>query len=148
MEERLMEATRVVHDATRLAKEWHEFQQYVMGLQRLYFYVPGSHDLSNPAQEELWKAEFGRRDYDFCYKGVLMLNSGGSAGKDEGHIFTEQLAFVKKSLARKRGARWILVFLHKPNDVLLELRRWLRSPCRERGRPCSTMISPKEGLHR
>lgn len=90
-----MEATGVVHDATRLAKEWHEFQQYVMGLQRLYFYVPGSHDLSNPAQEELWKAEFGRRDYDFCYKGVLMLNSGDPRARTRGTSLPSSLRSLR-----------------------------------------------------
>ena len=81
-----------------------------------FFYVPGNHDLTNVTQEKLWKEKFGRRYYDFTYKGVLflMLNSEDPPGKNEGHISAEQLAFVKKSLETNRAARWTLVFLHKP----------------------------------
>jgi serine/threonine-protein phosphatase CPPED1 len=103
-------------DQAQLAKEWREFQQYVTRLQMPFFYVPGNHDLSNVAQEKLWKEKFGRRYYDFTYKGVLflMLNSEDPPGKDEGRISAEQRAFVKKSLETNRDARWTLVFLHKP----------------------------------
>jgi hypothetical protein len=103
-------------DHERLTKEWREFQRYVTRLQMPFFYVPGNHDLSNVTEEKLWKEKFGRRYYDFRYKGVLflMLNSEDVPGKEEGNISAEQLAFVKKSLETNRDARWILVFLHKP----------------------------------
>ena len=103
-------------DQARLAREWREFQKYVTRLQMPFFYVPGNHDLSNVAQEKLWKEKFGRRYYDFTYKGVLflMLNSEDPPGKNEGHISAEQLAFIKQSLETNRDARWTLVFLHKP----------------------------------
>ena len=103
-------------DQALLAKEWREFQQYVTRLQMPFFYVPGNHDLTNVTQEKLWKEKFGRRYYDFTYKGVLflMLNSEDPPGKNEGHISAEQLAFVKKSLETNLAVRWTLVFLHKP----------------------------------
>jgi hypothetical protein len=103
-------------DRTQLTREWREFQQYVTRLQMPFFYVPGNHDLANATEEKLWQEKFGRRYYDFVYKGVLflMLNSEDPPGKDEGHISAEQLAFIKKALDANAAARWTLVFLHKP----------------------------------
>ena len=36
-------------DEARMAAEWREFQSYVHRLQMPFFYVPGNHDMSNPA---------------------------------------------------------------------------------------------------
>src|SRR5262245_14151742 len=103
-------------DREGLAKQWREFQGYVNQLQMPFFYVPGNHDLANVVQDRVWREKFGRRYYDFTYRNVLflLLNSEDPPGKDEGAVSADQLDFIKQALEANRGARWTLVFLHKP----------------------------------
>src|SRR4051794_7084998 len=84
-------------DADRLAQQWREFQGYISQLQMPFFYVPGNHDLSNLAEEQVWKEKFGRRYYDFVYKNVLFLCLCTEDPPEEevGRISDEQLAFIK-----------------------------------------------------
>jgi hypothetical protein len=126
-------------DRQRLAWEWREFQGYVAQLQMPFFYLPGNHDLSNQAMDKLWQEKFGRRYYDFVYRDVLflMLNSEDPPGKDDGAVSADQVAFLKKSLEANRGARWTLVFVHKPMWVFGDATKsgWLEVEKVLSGRP-------------
>jgi 3',5'-cyclic AMP phosphodiesterase CpdA len=123
----------------RLAGEWREFQGFVGQLEMPFFYVPGNHDISNPAMDKLWKEKFGRRYYYFVYKGVLfvVLNSEDPPGVGGGNISEEQRAWLQRTLAENRDVRWTLVFLHKPLWTAANLERngWLDVEKALAGRP-------------
>src|ERR1043165_3148353 len=116
-------------DTAKGASEWKEFQTYTHRLQMPFFYVPGNHDLSNPAQTDLWKERFGRRYYHFLYKDVLFLvvNSDDQHEEKGGRISKEQIAYFQKVLQDNPNVRWIFVCLHKPvwTEAGLETNGWL-----------------------
>lgn len=103
-------------DQKKLASEWREFQGYIARLQMPFFYVPGNHDMANLVEDKLWTEKFGRRYYHFVYRNVLflMLCSEDPPNEKEGHISTDQLAYIKTALDEAKEARWTFVFLHRP----------------------------------
>ncbi len=101
-------------------RQWREFQSYVTRLQMPFFYLPGNHDITNKVMGDIWKEKFGRSYFEFVYQNVLFLclDTEDPPGKGKGSISAEQVAWVKKTLAANKSARWTLVFLHKPMWVL------------------------------
>ncbi|MGL4513054.1 MAG: metallophosphoesterase [Lacipirellulaceae bacterium] len=99
-------------DDAELERQWAEFLGFIDELQMRFFFVAGNHDTTNPRMHALWRKKFGAEWYSFDYKGVhfLCLNSEDPATS----LGPEQLAFVREDLAKHAGARWTLVFLHKP----------------------------------
>jgi hypothetical protein len=95
--------------------EWREFEAEVGRLQMPFFYVPGNHDLANPALVKGWRERHGRRHYHFVYRDVLflVLNSD-DVPRTIGGIGPDQIAYVRQALADNRGVRWTVVFLHRP----------------------------------
>ncbi len=102
--------------------EWKEFLGFIDELDMRFFFVPGNHDLSNHAPDQLsytiWRERFGPLWYSFDYKGVhfVALNSEDPRFR----IGDEQLAWLEGDLEAHRDARWTLVFLHKPLWVYRE----------------------------
>jgi 3',5'-cyclic AMP phosphodiesterase CpdA len=101
-------------DPEKVAAEWREFQSYVHRLQMPFFYVPGNHDVANPFLRKQWEEKFGKVYYHFVYRDVLflVLNSN-DAGKTEGIMSVEQIAWAKKVLEQNSN-RWTIVLLHNP----------------------------------
>lgn len=69
---------------------WKEWDGYLEGLQSPFFYVPGNHDLNNPASVQVWLERFGgTRQYShFRYKDALfLLVSTEDPPKDSDTIF-------------------------------------------------------------
>jgi 3',5'-cyclic AMP phosphodiesterase CpdA len=101
-------------DPEKVAAEWREFQSYVHRLQMPFFYVPGNHDVANPYLRKQWEEKFGKTYYHFVYRDVLflVLNSN-DAGKTEGIMSAEQIAWAKKVL-EQNTSRWTIVLLHNP----------------------------------
>jgi hypothetical protein len=129
-------------DRTKLTDEWREFQGYVSKLQMPFFYLPGNHDLSNPAQVSLWGEKFGRRYYHFVYRNVLFLLLNSDDPNDSnphgiGQIGKEQLAYVKRALDENPNVRWTIVALHRPLWDLPEIEQtgWLAIEKLLAGRP-------------
>ncbi|HET6573756.1 MAG TPA: metallophosphoesterase [Fimbriiglobus sp.] len=91
---------------------WKEFDGYVKQLQMPFFYVPGNHDMANRELLEYWGGRYGRNYYHFVYKNVLFLTLNSQT--PTGGISAEQNAYAKKALDDNAGARWTLVFVHKP----------------------------------
>jgi hypothetical protein len=122
-------------DPARLAAEWKEFQTYASKLQMPFFYVPGNHDVSNPAQTKEWGERFGRRHYHFVYRDVLFLavnsddpcesNDKGENGK--GKLSAEQIDYFARVLKENPNPRWTIVCVHKPlwTQDNLATNRWL-----------------------
>src|SRR5207248_8092742 len=54
--------------------------------------------------------------YHFLYRDVLflVLDSEDPPNNNPGHFSKDQLDWLKKTLDDNKGARWTLVFLHKP----------------------------------
>lgn len=98
------------------ALEWAEFQGKIAQLQMPFFYVPGNHDISNPAMSEEWKRKFGRSYYDFRYHDVLFLalNTEDVTKVGTGRFTPEQQQWVADVLAKNKDVRWTFVFFHKP----------------------------------
>lgn len=108
--------------------QWDEFQSIVAKLDMPFFYVPGNHDLSNPAQVEEWKRRFGRTYYHFVYRDVLFL-ALNTEDPPPSHISNEQIAYVRKALADNKDVRWTLAFMHKPLWTIED--RNARTPAQE-----------------
>jgi hypothetical protein len=102
-------------DPEKVAAEWREFQSYVHRLQMPFFYTPGNHDVANPYLRKHWEEKFGRPYYHFVYRDVLflVLNSN-DAGKNEGVMSPEQIAWAKKVLEQNGCNRWTIVLMHNP----------------------------------
>src|SRR6185369_15388794 len=98
------------------ALEWAEFQGKIAQLQMPFFYVPGNHDISNPAMTAEWNRKFGRSYYDFRYHDVLFLalNTEDVTRVGTGRFTPEQQKWVKEVLAKNKDVRWTMVFMHKP----------------------------------
>jgi calcineurin-like phosphoesterase family protein len=109
-------------DQEKIANEWREFQTFAASLRMPFFYVPGNHDLTNPAMEKAWKEKFGRRYYHFVYRGVLflMLCTEDPPGQAPAAMSAEQAAYVKQTLAENPDVHWTVVCLHKPVWVFAE----------------------------
>jgi hypothetical protein len=78
-----------------------------------FFFVPGNHDITNPAMAEKWCGRFGRTYYHFVYAKVLFLCLN-TEDTGKGVISPAQVSYVKRVLAKNRGVRWTLVFMHQP----------------------------------
>jgi hypothetical protein len=109
-------------DAGKLAEQWKEFQGYTCKLQMPFFYVPGNHDVANPAQTREWSERFGRRYYHFIYRDVLFLAvasddpaESDDKGKNQmGKLSPEQIEYFRGVLKENGGVRWTVVCVHKP----------------------------------
>lgn len=97
-------------------EEWKEFDGFIAKLTMPFFYVPGNHDITNPAMDKLWQERLGRRYYHFIYRNVLflLLNSEDPPGVGEGRLGKEQIAFAKRVLEENPAVRWTVVAMHKP----------------------------------
>ena len=101
-------------DMAKIKPQWDEFDGYVKKLEMPFFYVPGNHDVTNKQQVELWAGRYGKAYYSFQYKGVLFLCLNTEDGTGGNIVGPEQVAFVKKTLEETKGAKWTLIFVHKP----------------------------------
>jgi hypothetical protein len=54
---------------------WKEVDGYLEKLDMPFFFLPGNHDLNNPASVKVWRERYGdtRQYYHFIYKNVLFL---------------------------------------------------------------------------
>lgn len=102
-----------------LDAEWDEFDKIAAGFEMPFFYAAGNHDVlgGSPAASSVklakWRERYGRSYYHFVYRDVLYLVlSSDEAG--ENRLGETQLDYFRGVLAKNRGVRWTLVFLHKP----------------------------------
>ena len=110
-----------------LNRQWNEFDGFVKQLEMPFFYVPGNHDITNQAMEDLWKKRLGPTYYHFVYHNVLFicLNSEDQRrGAGKGTISNAQFDYFKKVLEDNPGVKWTLVFLHQPLWHQEDTKRW------------------------
>ncbi|MEK7765591.1 MAG: metallophosphoesterase, partial [bacterium] len=100
-------------DPAEITAQRDEFDGFVRRLAAPFFYVPGNHDVTNPVMLASWKERYGRDYHSFVYRGVLFVGLN-SDDPYPAKIGAAQLAWLEKTLAGNRDARWTLVFLHRP----------------------------------
>ena len=100
------------NDPEVVAGEWKEFLGFIDQMQMKFFFVAGNHDVSNPLMHDIWRKHFGAEWYSFDYKGVHFVCLSSEDTKDQ--IGPEQLAWLEADLQKHAGARWTMLFLHKP----------------------------------
>jgi hypothetical protein len=92
--------------------QWKEFLGFIDKLEMKFFFVAGNHDVSNPTMHKIWREHFGAEWYSFDYKGVHFVCMSSEDTEDQ--IGSKQLAWLEQDLAKHSGARWTLLFMHKP----------------------------------
>ncbi|MGD9720150.1 MAG: metallophosphoesterase [Pirellulales bacterium] len=95
-----------------IEEQWKEFLGFIEKMEMKFFFVAGNHDVSNPTMHTIWREHFGTEWYSFDYKGVHFVCMSSEDSEDQ--IGPEQLAWLEQDLAKNAGARWTLLFMHKP----------------------------------
>lgn len=99
--------------ANLLPAQWEEFEKLVQKIESPFFPVPGNHDISDSASEEIYRSRIGPPCYAFTYGNsrFIILNT-----EEPGQINTfseEQVEWLKKELENFKS-KHIFVFFHKP----------------------------------
>ena len=80
-----------------------------------FYRVAGNHDYNNDLSARIWKGRYGPVYYSFAYKDVLFLCLNSQDGPNySAGIGPDQIAWVKETLAKHPGARWVHLFFHQP----------------------------------
>ncbi|MCK5208019.1 MAG: metallophosphoesterase, partial [Cyclobacteriaceae bacterium] len=100
-------------DTSSIKVQWDDFNQKVDKLNMPFFYLPGNHDITNLVMQKEWEKRYGRRYYQFTYKGVLFIIL--DSNDDDDHNLTEaQTSFALNALKENPDARWTFVLMHHP----------------------------------
>lgn len=94
-------------------RQWDAFLKDLAVLEPPFFFVPGNHDISNPALRKVYNERIGRPYYHFVYRNVLFL-CVDIQDHEARRIGPEQLAYFRKVLDENRDVRWTFIFAHKP----------------------------------
>jgi hypothetical protein len=100
-------------DRARIQREWDEFDALVRHLQAPFFYVPGNHDLTNEAMNDVWHARYGPTHYAFVYRNVLFVCLNTMDGGLH-QVQDQQLSWLRQVLADNGDVTWTLLFMHTP----------------------------------
>jgi 3',5'-cyclic AMP phosphodiesterase CpdA len=97
---------------------WQEFDQEVSTLKSPFVYVPGNHDIWNATSRGIYEARYGPSFRSFNYRGLHCITLDTEQQDERGRplekITGGQFEWLKSDLARHRGARQILIFMHRP----------------------------------
>lgn len=99
-------------DRGEIEAQWKEFLGFIDKMEMKFFFVAGNHDVSNPTMHKIWREHFGTEWYSFNYNGVHFVCMSSEDPDDQ--VGAEQLAWLERDLAKHSGARWTLLFMHKP----------------------------------
>ena len=145
--------------------QWDLFDEVIAALEPPYFPLPGNHDISDAATEQMWLSRLGPTHYSFVYGNsqFILLNSEevGAVAR----ISDEQVAWLNQQLDASTATN-IFVFLHKPYfeypddpDTLPEYweKRWSNVAQAFEGHPVKAVFSghwheyrdcgTREGVH-
>jgi 3',5'-cyclic AMP phosphodiesterase CpdA len=100
-------------DKDEHAKRFRRFKEIAgqMKVQKL-FYVPGEHDAGLDGGQ-LFREHFGETHYSFDYNGVHFI-ALDNVSQAKPQVGAEQLAWLKKDLARFPKTAPVVVFTHRP----------------------------------
>jgi hypothetical protein len=97
---------------------WTEFDDEVAALNSPFVYVPGNHDIWNATSRGIYETRYGPTYRSFNYRGLHFITLDteelDERGEPTGRLSGKQLDWLRDDLARNRGARQILIFMHRP----------------------------------
>ena len=93
--------------------QWDLFDEVIAACGPPFFPIPGNHDISDAATEEIWKKRIGPNHYAFNYGNALfvLLDSEEVGAKER--ISDAQVRWLKAQLESSKAEN-IFVFLHQP----------------------------------
>ncbi|NIA14809.1 MAG: hypothetical protein GWP08_12095, partial [Nitrospiraceae bacterium] len=93
--------------------QWDLFDEVIAAVEPPYFPLPGNHDISDAATEQLWRSRLGPTHYSFEYGNsqFILLNSEEVGAVER--ISDEQVAWLTEQLDASTATN-IFVFLHQP----------------------------------
>jgi 3',5'-cyclic AMP phosphodiesterase CpdA len=94
--------------------QWDVFHAVIRDCKPPYFALPGNHDISDAATEQMWRDRMGPTHYAFSHGNSLFILLNSEELGAVGRIAAEQTAWVKTQLASTR-AKNVFVFLHQPH---------------------------------
>lgn len=99
--------------ADNVPPQWDLFQKTIAECRVPYFSVPGNHDISDAASEQIWRERMGPTYYAFSYGNsrFILLDSEEVDALDV--ISDAQMAWLKRELETAK-AKNIFLFLHQP----------------------------------
>ena len=110
---------------------WAEFDAFLEELEMPFFFLPGNHDLNNPASVEVWRERFGgtREYYHFRYKDTLFLMvstedppKDTNALQETDPVRAEEIAGayhrIKESIAQGADSEQVIRLLQPIEDFL------------------------------
>ncbi len=119
-----MSSSHVMADEDTYRAWWKEVDGYLEKLEMPFFFLPGNHDLNNPASVKVWKERFGgtRQYYHFIYKNVLFLmintedppkdtNKLREEDPEQAILIDNAYAAVKQAIAAREPIEKILELL-------------------------------------
>lgn len=106
------EDPREIHDL------WKEFDNEVATLQSPFVYVPGNHDIWNRTSRGIYEVRYGLTYRSFNYCGLHFVTLDTEEQDEQQRpverIRGNQLEWLKADIEQNRGARRILLFMHRP----------------------------------
>lgn len=101
-------------DTTELAAEWAGYKTIVAGIGAPLHLTAGNHDITNNVMRPVFERLWGRAYYTFRHKDIRVLVLDNSQANTAADLGDEQMAWLAATLDSTRGARWTMVFMHKP----------------------------------
>jgi hypothetical protein len=121
-------------DAAKITAMYDEFDRLLAPLKMPFYYVPGNHDLSNPAMIKVYSERHGQPYNYFIYKNVLFLCVDTEDPQEKERMSDAQVAYFQKVLAENTKVRWTLLFMHEPL-WLYNSANWKKMETALQGRP-------------
>lgn len=100
-------------DESKIKKEWLAFDSIATTLKAPFYKVPGNHDYTGHAQQQIWEKRFGQAYQHFIYKNCLFLLLNSNDG-DGVNISQKQLNYFIETINKNKHVAWTFVFLHHP----------------------------------
>ncbi len=93
--------------------QWDHFDQIIAKCEPPFLPIPGNHDISDEATEQIWQDRIGPTHYSFQYGNsfFIFLNSEEVGAVER--ISNEQVAWLKHEL-ESTNAKNVFLFLHQP----------------------------------
>lgn len=93
--------------------QWDVFMETIAACEPPYLAIPGNHDISDEATEQIWIERMGPTHYAFTYGNSLFIGLNSEEVGALDRISDEQVAWLKEQLAASTATN-MFVFLHKP----------------------------------
>jgi Calcineurin-like phosphoesterase/Carbohydrate family 9 binding domain-like len=99
--------------AEGLPPQWDLFDEVIEACEPPFFPLPGNHDITDPASEQLWLDRIGPTHYTFTYGNSLFILLNTEEQGAVQRISDEQAAWARQQLEASEAEN-VFVFLHRP----------------------------------